>query len=67
MNPWYKPHPVGTNPLVQTGFVPGMNRGNGLREVCTSLVRSDEVHSVGLWILMTILGIESVVMHCIKR
>jgi len=51
MNPWYKPHPVGTNPLVQTGFVPGMNRGNGLREVYTSLARTDETHTSKYWIL----------------
>ena len=67
MNPWYEPLPFGTNPLVQTGFVPGMNRGNGLREVYTSLARKGEMHSIGLWILMTILGIEPVVMRCIKR
>ena len=36
MNPWYKPLPIGTNPLVQTRFVPGINRGNDLREVCTT-------------------------------
>lgn len=45
MNPWYEPLPFGTNPLVQTGFVPGMNRGNGLREVYTSLANTDKMHS----------------------
>ena len=66
MNPRYKPLPSGTNPLVQTRFVPGINWGNDLREVYTSLSGIDGMHSVGLWILMTILGIERAVTACTR-
>jgi hypothetical protein len=64
MNPRYEPLPFGTNPLVQTGFVPGMNRGNGLREVYTNLAKQTKCIPAGFDIVMAMPEDEHMVTRC---